>query len=168
MKLPQQLGAQVRAQLRTRWEPLAPREKMLVGGAAALVGLALVWWILFAPALAMLRSAEAQHRVLDAQLQQMLRLKAQAEGMQAQPRQGHDEAVRLLELAIRERLGTSARHTIAGERVTVTLAGTSSEALAQWLTQARVNARALPGEARLQRNAAGLWDGTLVLTLPPR
>lgn len=159
---------QLRAQLRARWEPLAPREKMLVAGAAALVGLALVWWILFAPALAMLRSAEAQHRALDAQLQQMLRLKAQAEAMQAQPRQGHDDAQRLLEASIRERLGTTARYTIAGERVTLTLAGASSEALAQWLTQARVNAHALPGEARLQRNAAGLWDGTLVVTLPPR
>ena len=29
-------------------------------------------------------------------------------------------------------------------------------------------ARALPGEARLTRNAAGGWDGSLVLTLPPR
>lgn len=58
MKLQQQL----RAQLRARWEPLAAREKMLVGGTAGLVGLALVWWILFAPALAMLRSADAQDR----------------------------------------------------------------------------------------------------------
>jgi general secretion pathway protein M len=32
----------------------------------------------------------------------------------------------------------------------------------------RSNARALPGEARLARNAAGGWDGSLVLTLPPR
>ena len=155
-------------ELRARWEPLAAREKMLVAGAAALVGLALVWWIVFAPAISALRGAEAQHRALDAQLQQMLRLKAQAQAMQGQPRQSHEEALRLLEQAIRERLGTSARYTIAGERVTVTLAGTPSEALAQWLTQARVNARALPGEARLQRNAAGGWDGTLVLTLPPR
>ena len=57
---------------------------------------------------------------------------------------------------------------IAGERVTVTLAGTPPDALAQWLGQARVNARALPGEARLTRNASGAWDGTLVLSLPPR
>jgi general secretion pathway protein M len=50
----------------------------------------------------------------------------------------------------------------------VTLTGTGADALAQWLTQARVNARALPGEAHLSRNAAGMWEGTLVLTLPPR
>ena len=40
--------------------------------------------------------------------------------------------------------------------------------VAQWLAQARINARALPGEARLNRTAAGLWDGTVVLTLPSR
>jgi general secretion pathway protein M len=54
-----------------------------------------------------------------------------------------------------------------GERVTVTLLGTAADALAEWLTQARVNARALPSEARLVRNASGLWEGTVVLTLPP-
>ena len=42
------------------------------------------------------------------------------------------------------------------------------DTLAQWLTQARVNARALPAEARLTRNAAGQWDGTLVMSLPAR
>ena len=69
---------------------------------------------------------------------------------------------------MRQVLGTSARMVIAGERVTLTLTGTQADALAQWLTQARVNARSLPGEARLARNASGLWDGTIVLTLPPR
>jgi general secretion pathway protein M len=32
----------------------------------------------------------------------------------------------------------------------------------------RSNARALPGEARLARNASGGWDGTLLVTLPAR
>jgi general secretion pathway protein M len=156
------------APLRGRWEQLAPREKTLVAGAAGLVAAALLWWVAIAPALNTLRSAEAQHRVLDAQLQRVLGLQAQAQAMQSQPRQNHDEAVRLLETSVRQRLGTTARITLSGERVTLTLAGTSADALAQWLTQARVNARALPSEARLNRNAAGLWDGTLVLTLPPR
>jgi general secretion pathway protein M len=114
-----------------------------------------------------LRSAEGQHRALDAQLQQMLRLRAQAQAMQSQPRLNRDDALRRLEASIREQLGASARYTIVGDRVSLTLAGASSQALAQWLTQARVNAHALPGEARLTRNAAGSWDGTLVLSLPP-
>lgn len=151
-----------------RWDALAAREKMMVASAMAVVSVALVWWIAFAPALSVLRGAENQHRTLDAQRQQMARLAAQAQAMQAQPKQNHDEAMRQLEAAIRQQLGVAARYSIAGERVTVTLAGVPSEILAQWLAQARVNARALPGEARLQRNAAGLWEGTLVLTLPPR
>jgi general secretion pathway protein M len=56
----------------------------------------------------------------------------------------------------------------SGDRATLTLTGVAPDALAQWLTQARVNARTLPNEAHLHRNAAGLWEGTLVLALPPR
>lgn len=157
-----------RDELQARWNGLAAREKTLVLAAAGLVALALVWWVALGPAIATLRGAASQHRALDAQLQQMLRLQAQAQAMQSQPRQTHDEALRQLELAIRQQLGTSARYTIAGDRVTVTLTGASSPALAQWLSQVRINARALPGEARLTRNAAGAWDGSIVLSLPPR
>ena len=156
------------AALRERWNGLAPREKKLGGAAGALVAFALVWWVAIGPALATLRSAGEQHRTLDAQLQQMLKLQAQAQAMQGQPRQTHDEALRLLELSVRQHLGLTARYTIAGERVTINLTGTSSQALAQWLTQARVNAHALPSEARLTRTVAGGWDGTLVVTLPAR
>ena len=155
-------------QWKARWAGLAPREQALVAGATALVLLALLWWIALAPALATLRAAGEQHRLLDAQLQQVQRLQAQARAMQAQPRQGYDEAMRQLEAAIRQQLGTTARYSIAGDRVTVTLANTPAAVLAQWLTQVRSNARAIPGEARLTRNAAGGWDGSLVLTLPPR
>ena len=154
--------------LRQRWRGLAPREQALVGAALLLVALALLWWVAIGPAVATLRSADAQHRALDAQLQQMRRLQAQARLMQSQPRQGHDEAMRQLEAAIRDQLGVSARYTIAGERVTVTLINTPAEGLARWLTQVRSNARALPGEARIARNASGGWDGTLVVTLPAR
>jgi general secretion pathway protein M len=156
------------ALLKARWEGLAAREKMLTAGAGALIVVALIWLVLLGPALGTLRSAETQRRALDEQLRQMQALQAQAQALQAQPKQNHDDAVRLLELSVRQRLGTSGRILIAGDRATVTLTGTSPDALAQWLTQARVNARALPSEARVARNGAGLWEGTLVLALPPR
>lgn len=156
------------AQLRARWLRLAPREKVLVAASSAIVVLALLWLVAIRPALGVLRSAEEQHRTLDAQLQQMAALQEQARALQAQPKIGHDEATRLLERSLRDRLGTTARLAISGDRATVTLTGTPADALARWLTQSRVDARALPGEARLQRNAAGLWEGTLVLSLPPR
>lgn len=154
--------------LRAHWAGLAPREQALVAAAAGLVAVALLWWVALAPALGTLRSAEAQHRALDSQLQQMRRLQAQARAMQSQPRLGQAEAMRQLEAAVRQQLGLSARYTVDGERVTITLTNAPAAALAQWLTQVRTNARAIPGEARLTRNAAGGWDGTLVLTLPAR
>ncbi len=156
------------AGLRQQWARLVPREQRLVAGAAGLVAVALLWWLALAPPLAVVRTAESQHRALDAQLQRMLGLQAQAQALQSQPRQTAEESSRLLEATVRQQLGTTARMTIAGERVTVTLGGAAPAALGQWLTQARTNARVLPVEARLVRNPAGLWDGTLVLALPPR
>ncbi|HMA08487.1 MAG TPA: type II secretion system protein GspM [Ramlibacter sp.] len=156
------------AALRARWQALPGREKKMVAAAAALVAAALVWWIALGPALGVLRSANEQHRALDAQLQHMRALQQQAQALQAQPKQSHDEALRRLELSVRQKLGTTARTTVVGDRVSVTLVGTPPDALAQWITQARVDARAVPSEARLSRNAAGLWEGTLVLSLPGR
>ena len=160
MKLP--------AQWRAAWAPLAPREKLLISGAAALLVLALLWGLAVAPALSVARSAAAQHRELDTQLARMRALQQQAQALKAQPKQGYEESLRQLEASVRERLGATSRMTVAGERVPLTLAGTPADALAAWLSQARVNARAVPNEARLTRAAAGGWDGTLVLTLPPR
>lgn len=156
------------AGLRSRFAGLAARERLMVAGAAALVALALLWWLLLGPALATTRAADAQHHALDAQLQRMLTLQAQAQSLQAQPRQGFDESLRQLELATRQRLGPAGRMTISGDRVTITLSGVAPDVLSQWLTQARVNARAAPAEAHLTRNATGLWEGSLVLALPPR
>jgi general secretion pathway protein M len=147
---------------------LAPRERRLVGGAAALIAIALLWWLALAPALATLRIADEQYRTLDAQLQRMHWLEGEARSVRAQPRQTQEDTSRLLEATAREQLGIGGRLSIAGERVTVSLAGVPPQALSRWLTQARVNARVLPSEARLTRNAAGLWDGTVVLTLPAR
>ena len=154
--------------LQARWAALAPRERSLVAAAAGLVALALAWWILLGPAIATVRGAEAQHRALDTQIAQMQRLQSEAKAMQALPKQNPDEAVRQLEAAVRQQLGTSARYSITGDRVTVNLANAPAPALAQWLSQVRTNARAIPGEAKLTRNATGGWDGSVVLTLPAR
>lgn len=114
----------LRAQVAAQWLRLAPREKTLVSVAVAAVAVALLWWVALQPALATLRTANAQHRELDAQLQRMRGLQDQAQSLQSQPKQGRVDAMRLLEQSVRERLGTSARMTIAGERVTLTLTGT--------------------------------------------
>jgi general secretion pathway protein M len=154
--------------LKARWGRLAPREKMLTAASAALVTAVLIWMVALGPALATLRTANEQHRVLDSQLRRMLGLQAQAQALKNQPKQNYEEGLHLLELSVQQRLGTTARLQVVGDRATITLSGTAPEALAQWLTQARVNARALPNEAHLRRNAAGFWEGTVIMTLPPR
>ena len=160
--------------LQTRWRALGQREQTLVRRAAMLVGLALLWWVLVAPALRTLQQADAQQRSLVGQLQRMQSLQAQAQALQSQPRISHDDALRALQASVKQGLGSSAQLNVVGDRATVTLRNAPADALAQWLAQARVNARALPSEARLVRNTANpadpadpaAWDGTLVLSLP--
>ena len=173
------------APLRTHWQALAPREQTLVLAAGGLIALALLWWLAVAPALATLRTAPARHAQLDAQLQHMHRLRAEAQQLQSAPNPARGDTVGGLRTALAQRLGNTAQLSVVGDRATVTLKGAPAGALGQWLAQARSNARAAPIEARLARSAATSanpaapatlgnpaaaaprWDGTLVLALPP-
>ncbi|SFM16866.1 type II secretion system protein GspM [Variovorax sp. OV329] len=177
------------AQLRARWAALDARERRLVGIAAALIGVALLWWIAFAPAIKTLRDAPAEHARLDAQLQQMTTLQAQAKALQSQPRANRDESMKALEASVKSSLGPTAQiqQQGGGEAVNVVVRAVPAEALAQWLAQARGNARAVPREVHLTRAGAAApgggpapsnpaaaandgskanWDGTLGMTLP--
>jgi general secretion pathway protein M len=155
------------------WTGRNPRERAGIALALAAIGAGLLWWLALAPALQTLRTAAPQAARLEAQLQAMRGLQAQAQALQAQPKMGREEALRALEAAVKQRLGGTAQLNVQGDRASLVLKGTSAEALAQWLAQARVNARALPTEARLQRSAApgaagATWDGSMVLALPAR
>lgn len=160
--------AQHLAPLRQQWHLLPRRQQVLAVLAGGLVAGALAWWTLLGPALSTLRGAPMQHQALDTQLAQMRALQAQAQAMQAMPRMGRDEAQRALEASVKQALGPTGRLVAGADSATLTLSGAHGDALAQWLAQARANARAVPADAHLARNASGLWDGTLVLTLPGR
>lgn len=166
------------AQLRTRWAALAPRERGMLGLAVGLVALALLWWIALAPAIKTLAGAREEHAKLDAQLLKMTTLQAQAKTLQALPRANRAEAVKALEDGVRANLGAAAQLQQQGgsEGVNLQLRGVPADALAQWLAQARGNARAVPREVHLTRSASAepapadgakaRWDGTLVMSLP--
>ena len=161
------IHAMVRAFLvlvQTRWAQVSPREQRLVRGALALLLLALLWFVAVRPALATLRSAQSQGPQLRAQLQDMLQLQAQAQVLQAQPAAQTQDSKSLLEAAL-PTLGDTARMSITGDRASVTLEDSSADALAQWLTQARLNARARPLELHLTQSQ-GIWKGRIVLQLP--
>lgn len=153
------------------WARLEARERRLVALAASVVALALLWWLALEPALRTLGAADDQRATLQAQAQQMQQLRAEAEALKALPRLSRDEAVRALEAAVRQRLGDTGQLSVVGDRANVVLQHTPAAALAQWLADARLNARATPVDARLTRAAAApgapvLWSGTLSLSLP--
>jgi general secretion pathway protein M len=156
-----------RTRARAWWRELPAREQRLVGIAGVVIALALIWWIGLAPALRTLSSARLAHAQLDVQLQQMMALQAQARALQALPRANRDDALRALETSVNEGLGGSVRMQTAGasatEGVLVTLRATPASSFAQWLTQARGNARALPREIHVTRSqapAGGVAGGT--------
>jgi general secretion pathway protein M len=154
------------------WQELATRERRLVSLAALLVGLALLWWIVLAPAIASLRNASSQLPKLETALRQMHTLKVQAQSMAAQPRLPPQEVRRLLETSMGQMLGSAAQMQFTADRATVVLKNVPPDALAQWLVQIRANARMVPIEVRLTRTAGtgvatGLgWDGSVTLLLP--
>ena len=157
--------------LPARWTQLAPREKSLLGAALALIALALLWQLMLVPSLHTLRTVTAQGLALDAQLQHMQSLQMQARALQKQAPLTYDDAVRALNLSTKQTLGNTAQVSVVAERANVTLQAARADALAQWLAQARVNARSTPLEAHLTRRAtpAGVtWSGRLVMTLPQR
>lgn len=151
---------------RVFWQERSLSERRALSVALAVVALTLLWWLALGPALATLRSAEAQHRVLDAQLQVMQNLAVQAATLKALPTIKAEESRRALDLAVRQ-LGTAAQLSLQGERAVVTVKNVEASALSAWLSQARTNARAVPQEAHLRINATRSgWDGSVVLRLP--
>lgn len=159
--------------LRAAWAGLGARERRLIGVAALVVALALLWLLALAPALSTLRSAPAQRQALQAETERMQMLWSEAEAVKALPRLGHDEARRALEAATRARLGRSGQLSITGDRAQLVLHDAPAQSLADWLVDARANARAAVLEGRLTRvDTAGAdgptrWRGTLSLGLPP-
>lgn len=157
--------------LRMRWVRLPGREKNGIRLAALLVLSFALWQLSIKPALATLRTADAQARALGVQMQAMQAMQLQAQAVQRQPALGFDEAVRALGAATKQTLGASAQLVVAGDRASITVRDASPDALAEWLAQARLNARSALIEARLVRGLgpSGIaWNGVLVMGLPAR
>jgi general secretion pathway protein M len=159
--------------LAARWAALAPRERVLVGSAVALMTAALLWWVGLSPALKQLRQARDVAPQLDAQLQLMRAQASEAASLKAQRALSYDESLRSLENSIKT-LGAGATLSISDARANIALRAVSGDALAQWLAQVRANARLVPSELRLKKSASAAtsaatsWDGSIVLNLPAR
>lgn len=154
----------------TLWRGLGRREQALLGLGMGAVFAALLILVGIVPAAKTLYNAPARQRQLDSALLEMQVLQVRAQALQTQPRLGRDEALQVLQASLRL-LGNNVQIAVSDQRATVTLMAARPDALAQWLIHARVNARAVPLEARLIRSRAAIepaWDGTLVMSLPAR
>lgn len=146
---------------------LNARERRLVQIAALVVGLGLVWWLGIAPALQTLRQAPDRHAQLSRQLADVQRMAATAAAVREQGNArvpSRNEALGALERATAT-LGPQGQLSVLGDRATLTLRHADPAALAQWLAQARLNARVSPVESQLTREGPG-WNGNVVLSGP--
>lgn len=158
-------------ELKTRWAALGARDRTVLRLGTAVIGLALIWWVLLAPAITTLSAARQQHRRLDMQLARMQNLQAQAQALKKRPQINAADAVRALEQSVRQQLDASAQLQISGTQATVTVKNLAADKLSQWLPQVRLNAHATVSQAQLKRNpdaSPPTWSGTLVLSLPER
>lgn len=160
-----------RRDFKARWAALSARDRAVLQLGGAVIGLAMLWWILLAPALLTLRGAAQQHQRLDAQLQRMQALQLQAQALQKRPQTAPANAANALEQSVRQQLGANAQLQIQGNLATVSIQNLPAEMLAQWLTQVRLHAHATVSQARLKCNPAvspATWSGSVVLSLPDR
>jgi len=163
----------LRTQALARWQALSPREQRSVSVLGAIIGVVLFWSITLAPALSTLRDSDNRRAQIGQQQAHMLALQNQAQALQTRTPLSRDEALRNLQSLS---AGTPIQLNVQGERVSVQLKAVPAPILANWLTQARSQAQALPVEANLTRsnaasnssNATVAWDGSLVLSLPNR
>lgn len=151
------------------WAARAPRERRILGLAGWVIGLSAVWGLAIAPALHTVRTSAERHARLDAQIARLQTMAGEAEqvrALNASPAPGRSAAIRALEQSLPQ-LGEQARLSLQGSQASVTLPGTSAEALAGWLNQMRVNARLFPVQAQLRQAAEpGRWVGQVVLSGP--
>ena len=166
-------GPHMRAQVISRWQALSLREQRSIAVLGTLLAVLLFWVIAIAPALNTLRDSDNRRTQIGQQQAHMLALQTQAQALQTRVPLSRDEALRQLQSLTPQ---GQIQLNVQGERVSVQLKAVPAATLAQWLSQARSQAQALPVEAHLTRsNASGTnatatvtWDGNLVLSLPNR
>lgn len=162
LTLPEPL-VRARDQFSQQWAGLPLRQRMLASTAAGVIGFALVWSLAVQPALNTLKSAPREIAQVDADLQQMQRFAAEARELRAAPPLSGAQSVAALRTST-ERLGSTARLTLVGDRATVTLTGADAATVTQWLSEVRAGARARVIEAQLSRSGTG-YTGSIVLAV---
>ena len=168
----------MKALLHTRWQALNARDQRVLSVLFSVLALSAFVAVAILPALNTLQDSAQRRQQTAQQRTHMLALQAQAQALKARTPLSRDEALRSLQSLTP---GAQMQLNVQGDRVTVQLKAVPASTLANWLTQARSQAQALPLEAHLTRNTTDtasttpvsnanvvVWDGHLVLSLPNR
>ena len=142
----------------------SPREQLGLHSVAVLLGLWLLWQTGVAPAWQVWRGDRAQQAKLDQQLADMQAWQQEAQQLQQQIAAAPPNSLRSLQ-ELAKTLGPSTQVQVQADRINIQFKDAAPQALAEFITQARLQARAKPEQAHWQ-SRQGHWDGQLVLSIP--
>lgn len=151
----------------TRWQAMAPRERLLVQLAAWVLGAGLIWMLGITPAWKTLQKSPDRLRALDAQLVRMQDWAAQAQAIRqdgSSPVPERSTTIGLIENTARD-LGPGTQVNVMGNQVVVRLTQVAPDLLARSLDQLRRAARVVPVSAELEQ-VGDRWSGSLTLAGP--
>jgi general secretion pathway protein M len=151
--------------LKATYDALSVREKTILGFAAFLVLFAFIWLVLISPALQILKTAPAQHLVLDQEIQAIQKMAVEAKSIQAEPKEMPANFDLSLKSLSENMLPGKTNITTSGDRVTISINGVSGQNLSQWLEAIRTQLHSKPQDAQL-KYVETQWQGTVVLALP--
>lgn len=149
--------------LRVTWDGMSRRDRRVAIVVAWVAALALLWMKGVAPAWQTLHDAPLKQQQLEAQLDEMRRLAAEARGLRDAPRLPPDQAQTALRAAT-ARLGDKARLQMQADRAVVQMTGVAGPDIVAWLAEVRAGARMRPLQAQLLRSGQG-YNGTVVVAL---
>lgn len=147
-----------------QWARLSLAERRLVTIAASLALVILAVAVGVRPAWRALQTVPVQLQAAEAELAVMRQQADEAQRLRQQPPVPPVQAESSLQAAT-DRLGAGARLSRQADRAVLSFQGITGEALAQWLEEARVGARARPMEASWQRRSDGLYQGSVTVAL---
>ena len=139
-----------KAALQARWLALSAREQRSLRWLGWMLGALLFWGIAIAPAWHSLQQSQEHRNEAIQQTERMQALMQQAQALQGRPTLSREEALRTLQ-SLSSAAGAGMQISLKGEQVFVQLKAVRAQALAQWLSQARTQAQALPMEVHLTR-----------------
>lgn len=151
--------------MQDKWSTLATREKVLVATVLALALLSALWWGLLYPSWKLWKAGDVQQAKWEQSLQNIQAAGKRADALRTLPAMTTAEAKTALQNSLQTFGGAAQVNWVGNTQARIVLTNVKPDALAQWLTEARLNALSIPENSELTLSAAG-WSGTIQMRLP--